>query len=187
MLLRPAEPADAMAVARVHVRSWQVAYRTLLPDEYLDQLRPEDRAQRYDFTHQDPNKPFTLIATEGEEVCGFVTTMPSRDNDLPQHGELCALYVDPGRWHCGIGCALIAAARSHLSELGFPNALLWVMRGNARAARFYDIDKWASDGECRKVMVWSVIVEEVRYRRVLDVPVGLKSGYKFGVSPDAHL
>jgi hypothetical protein len=36
MLLRPAEPADAMAVARVHVRAWQIAYRTLLPDEYLD-------------------------------------------------------------------------------------------------------------------------------------------------------
>jgi hypothetical protein len=46
MLLRPAEPADAMAVARVHVRSWQAAYSTLLPAEYLDQLRPEDRAQR---------------------------------------------------------------------------------------------------------------------------------------------
>ncbi len=44
MLIRPAEPADAMAVARVHVRSSQVAYQTLMPQDYLDQQRPEDRA-----------------------------------------------------------------------------------------------------------------------------------------------
>ena len=48
-LIRPAGPDDALAVARVHVRSWQVAYRTLLPDEYLDGLRPEERARRYTF------------------------------------------------------------------------------------------------------------------------------------------
>jgi hypothetical protein len=42
MELRGAEPTDAIAVARVHVRSWQAAYRKLMPD-YLDQLRPEDQ------------------------------------------------------------------------------------------------------------------------------------------------
>ena len=39
MFLRPAEPDDAMEVARVHVRSWQAGYRGLLPDAYLDGLR----------------------------------------------------------------------------------------------------------------------------------------------------
>jgi hypothetical protein len=65
MLLRPAEPEDAIAVARVHVRSWQAAYRTLFPDDYLDQLRPEDRAQKYDFASLDPLKPWTIVAAEG--------------------------------------------------------------------------------------------------------------------------
>jgi hypothetical protein len=37
MELRRAEPPDAIAVA--HVRSWQAAYRKLMPDDYLDQLR----------------------------------------------------------------------------------------------------------------------------------------------------
>jgi hypothetical protein len=52
--LRRAEPTDAIAVARVHVRSWQAAYRKLMPDDYLDQLRPEDRAKKYDFGNLDP-------------------------------------------------------------------------------------------------------------------------------------
>ena len=103
MQLRRAEPDDAMAVARVHVRSWQVAYRRLLPDDYLEQLRPEDRAKTYDFASLDPLKPRTIVAMEEGIILGFATTMPSRDADLPEHGELCAIYVDPDRWGQGIG------------------------------------------------------------------------------------
>ena len=64
MLLRPAEPADALAVARVHVLSWQAAYRGLIDDAYLDSLRPADRAERYDFSHKDPLLPYTQVALD---------------------------------------------------------------------------------------------------------------------------
>lgn len=168
MLLRPAEPEDAMAVARVHVRSWQAAYRTLLPDEYLDRLRPEDRAEKYDFANDDPLKPHTIVAAEDGLIYGFVTTAPSRDRDLPDYGEIYALYVDPGQWRRGIGVALVSAARAHLLELGFRNALLWVLAGNARAEAFYRTDKWIPDGMRRTDSVWDLIVDEVRYRRVLE-------------------
>jgi NAD(P)-dependent dehydrogenase (short-subunit alcohol dehydrogenase family) len=95
MLLRPAEPDDALAVARVHVRSWQAAYRTLLPDDYLDHLRPEDRAQRYNFGSLDPLQPQTIVATEARVIHGFATTAPAREPEMPGHGELCALSVAP--------------------------------------------------------------------------------------------
>jgi GNAT superfamily N-acetyltransferase len=170
MLLRPAEPADALAVARVHVNTWQAAYRSLLPDDYLNQLRPEDRAQHYDFSHQDPSKPYTIVAADGPEVYGFATTAPSRDSDLPAHGELFALYVDPERWGRGIGVALIAAARARLMQQGFRSALLWLLAGNIRAARFYEIDQWISDDHRRTDTIWNITVEEVRYVRVLERP-----------------
>jgi hypothetical protein len=47
--VREAKPQDAADVAGVHVRSWQVAYRGLFPDDYLDGLRAEDRMARYTF------------------------------------------------------------------------------------------------------------------------------------------
>jgi GNAT superfamily N-acetyltransferase len=167
MLLRAAEPEDALAVARVHVRSWQAAYRSLLPDDYLDQLHPEDRAQKYEFANPDPAKPYTILAAEGESICGFATTMLSRDADLAGFGELCALYVDPERWGRGIGVTLVAAARARLLELGVCNALLWVLKGNVRADRFYRNDGWAPDGCSRTDTVWGVMVDEIRYRRGL--------------------
>jgi len=167
MQLRPAEPDDAIAVARVHVRSWQVAYRTLLPDDYLDQLRPEDRAHKYDFAGLDPLKPRTIVAAEDGVILGFATTAPSREPNLPDYGELYALYVDPEKWGQGIGMALLSAARANLFGLGFRKALLWVLAGNVRAERFYRIDQWEPDGYLRKDTVWGVMVNEVRYQRGL--------------------
>src|SRR5215471_21854719 len=136
MLLRAAESADAMPVAQVHVRSWQSAYRGLLPDEYLDQLRPEDRAARYDFATRDPQRPQTIVAVEAGAIRGFATTAPSRDADLAEYGELGALYVDPDYWGRGIGMALVSAARDRLAGLGFENALLWVLMGKCARGSF---------------------------------------------------
>ena len=167
MLLRPAEPDDAIAVARVHVRSWKAAYRTLLPDDYLDQLRPEDRAQKYNFSSLDPLQPQTIVAAEAGVIHGFATTAPAREPDMPGCGELCALYVDPDQWSRGIGVALVAAARSRLFDLGFRGAVLWILAGNVRAERFYRIDGWVPEGRRRIESVWGVTVDEIRYQRTL--------------------
>jgi GNAT superfamily N-acetyltransferase len=168
MILRTAEPADAMGVARVHVRSWQVGYRHLLPDDYLDRLRPEERAQRYNFAHSDPRQPSTIVAVQAGVIQGFATTAAAHDPDAPDCGELCALYVDPEQWNVGIGTTLLTAARARLLDLGFRHALLWVLAGNTRAERFYRSDQWVSDGLRRTASVWDVMVDEVRYRRTLQ-------------------
>jgi GNAT superfamily N-acetyltransferase len=172
MLLRPAEPVDAMAVARVHVRSWQVGYRGLLPDAYLDGLRAEERAERYDFANKDARAPATMVATDGGMICGFATTAPARDSDLAEYGELFALYVDPEWWGRGVGVSLICAARGRLRDLRFRNAALWLLAGNARAERFYRLDGWLPDGLSRTDTVWGVTVNEVRWRRALDTDAG---------------
>ncbi|MGB8480739.1 MAG: GNAT family N-acetyltransferase [Acidobacteriaceae bacterium] len=173
MLIRPAQPADAMDVARVHVRSWRAAYRNILSDDYLNQLRPEDRAAKYDFASRDPFKPHTLVAVEegmSPAIQGFATTMPVTDSDMPGHGELCALYVDPQHWGKGLGVALVSAARAHMFEYGFRKAILWVLTGNVRAERFYQNDGWAADGVRRKATVWGIEVDEIRYARQLESP-----------------
>ncbi|MGA9335338.1 MAG: GNAT family N-acetyltransferase, partial [Rudaea sp.] len=125
MLLRSAAPEDALAVAKVHVRSWQSAYRDLLPKGYLDQLRPEDRAKRYDLGATDPGKPSTIVAEVDGAIVGFATVAPAQDRDVRGSGELCALYVDPDWWGRHVGRALIEQARARLLMLGFRDAVLW--------------------------------------------------------------
>jgi len=168
VLLRPAEPVDAMGVAIVHVRAWQAAYRGLLPADYLASLKPEDRAARYTFGGTDSRKPMTTVALdESGTVCGFVTTCAARDNDVAGYGEVAAIHVDPNSWGRGVGRALLASARAHLLDSGFRRALLWVLVGNLRAERFYAQDGWTPDGSRRTDTVWGIEVDDQRYRRVL--------------------
>jgi ribosomal protein S18 acetylase RimI-like enzyme len=167
MLIRAAEPDDALGVARVHVRAWQVGYRHLLPDDYLARLRPEERAQRYDFANRDLQRPKTLVAAEDGAIRGFATIAPARDADMPGCGELCALYVDPECWGRGLGRALLAIAQEHLAERGYRQAVLWLLAGNIRAERLYRAGGWEPDGQARTERIWDIAVDEIRYRRPL--------------------
>ena len=165
--VRAATPDDACEVASIHVRAWQVAYRGLLPQEYLDGLRPEDRARRYTFGRTGPEHPAALVAVEHGVICGFVITGPSHDSDLQDARELWAIYVDPQRWGIGVGRLLMAAARDRLCQDGAREALLWVLAGNNRARRFYQLDGWNCDGSRRTEVIGGVTAEELRYRRPL--------------------
>lgn len=156
-----------MAVAAVHVRSWQAGYRGLLPDAYLDSLRADDRAARYDFTHMDPTKPHTIVAAESGHIRGFATTRPSPDADSRDFGELAGLYVDPEYWHRGLGTGLLSAARARLVQLGFRKAVLWLLAGNERAEVFYLKDGWKRDGNERTELMWGIDVHELRFLRNL--------------------
>lgn len=168
--VRRAQPTDAHAVAEVHVRSWQVGYRGLIRAEYLEALRPADRAGRYDFDQMSPAGPFTLVAVDGAAVCGHVTTGVSRDDDSPGAGEVWAIYVDPPRWGSGVGRALMTAAAERLRDAGHGVATLWVLSGNARARRFYEHCGWRWDGAERTDRVGGDLVHEIRYRRELPAP-----------------
>jgi GNAT superfamily N-acetyltransferase len=170
--LREARRGDEPAVADIHVRAWQEAYRGLMPDEYLDALDPRDRAATYTFETGDPTAPTTVLAVgeeDGEEVLlGFTTFRPSRDADAPDFGEVVALYVDPDRHRGGIGRLLMAEARRRLREAGFTEALLWVLDGNDRATAFYEGEGWTPDGATRVEHPYEIVSNVSRFRRSLQ-------------------
>ncbi len=170
--LRAARRGDELAVAEVHVRSWQEAYRGLMPDGYLDALDPRERAATYTFETDDPAAPTTVLAVgekDGEEVLlGFTTFCPSRDADAPGLGEVVALYVDPDRHRGGVGRLLMVEARHRLREAGFTEALLWVLDGNDRAARFYAREGWTPDGATRVEHPYGIVSNVSRLRRSLQ-------------------
>ena len=125
---------------------------------------------KYDLSNLDPLHPHTIVAADGNRgnvVVGFATTAASHEPDLPHHGELTALYVDPDRWGLGIGGALVSAARAHLVSLGRRQAYLFTLVGNLRAQRFYQSDLWSTDGLRRAETVWNIPVDVLRFQRNL--------------------
>jgi ribosomal protein S18 acetylase RimI-like enzyme len=168
--LRAARRGDELAVAELHVRSWQEAYRGLMPDDFLDALDPRDRAQRYAFESRDETAPTTVLAVvgeEGERIVGFVTFGASRDADTVGLGEIYALYVDPDCLRGGVGRQLMAEARRRLDAAGVTEVILWVLRGNDRAASFYEGEGWRPDGTSRVENPYDIVSTVDRFRRAL--------------------
>src|ERR1700756_1175624 len=86
----------------------------------------------------------------------------------PATGSCTRCTLIRNNWGRGVGVVLMKAARGRLFELGFVSANLWLLAGNARAGRFYEIDGWRQDGQRRTAEVWGVTVDEVRYLRGID-------------------
>jgi GNAT superfamily N-acetyltransferase len=157
-VIRLGRPADAEAVAGVHVRSWQKAYDHVFPHERLAALRVAERVETF---RQWP----PLVAEVAGRIVGFVGVGPSREADAD--GELYAIYVDPDHWGSGVGRKLIAAGEARLREGGHADAILWVLDDNPRARRFYEAAGWTLDGTTRRGEHLGVETHEVRYRKQL--------------------
>jgi GNAT superfamily N-acetyltransferase len=162
--VRPATVADAPAMGRLHVRAWQAAYRGQMPDGYLDGLRAQDRSAHWEGALRRTDlRGVILVAEQAGEVVGFAVAGPSRDP--AGAGELYVINIDPDHWGTGAGRALLEAAQTELAGPGVDESVLWVLSGNARARRFYEIAGWAADGSERTSEVFGATVHEVRYRR----------------------
>jgi ribosomal protein S18 acetylase RimI-like enzyme len=167
--IRPAQPRDAAAIALIHVRTWQAAYRGQLPEHFLKSLDAEiqQRTARWEgfIANAASRRHVQLVAQELDTVVGFVTFGPSEDEPVdPEVGQVYAIYVDPRSWDRGYGRALFAAAVRGLTEAGFGAATLWVLDSNTRARRFYEVAGWVTDGATKTEQRGDVKLQEVRYR-----------------------
>lgn len=177
--MREPVEGDAAAIATVHVRAWQAAYRGgLMPDEYLDGLSINERAEMWSQGLRRPSRPrFTRVVVVDDDgvLVGFIGVGPADGDADSDEGEVYALNVDPDAWGRGFGQALLRAGTDALRQAGFAEAILWVHPGNERARAFYERSGWASDGAERREDVLGVEVPEVRYRHRLTERSPLRS------------
>lgn len=132
--------AEIKGKAYVHWASWHEAYAGLISQEYLDKLtleKCEEIAHRW--------LDNILVAKDGERVIGFVGAGSYRDRTVPNTGEIFALYVLSEYYGSGVGKLLTEAAI--LSFADFPTVLLWVLKDNKRAIRFYEKYGFRAEGE----------------------------------------
>jgi ribosomal protein S18 acetylase RimI-like enzyme len=168
--LRRALRGDEMAVAEVHVASWRVAYRTIVPASYLDALSASDRAARYDFAGRLAESPTTWLALEGSTVTGFISLSRARGRRDADLGEIQALYVDPSCWRSGTGTALMALGESELVKNGCRGAILWVLEDNTIGRNFYHRAGWTPTGERSTITINEVEIPELAYAKSFSAP-----------------
>ncbi len=163
--IRPAEPADAEAVAAVHVHGWQWGYRGLIPDRILDGLDVSERADgwRAIMTAEDRTANVYLAEWDGRAV-GFVSCGSAREPEGDERtGEIYAIYQKEDAAGTGVGRALFRGAVEDLWDRGFDRAILWVLETNTRARNFYEREGWHTDGATKTEDFQGFALHEVRY------------------------
>lgn len=137
---------DVPALARIHVRGWEIAYAHLISgDEWFGQEAINRRIEHW--THW--LTPGTRAADEGVYrvgrdaegvVIGLAATWPPRDAQPVRPRELSVLYLDEN-W---LGTGVARALTEDILEGG--PASVWVAEDNPRARRFYEKLGFTPDG-----------------------------------------
>jgi ribosomal protein S18 acetylase RimI-like enzyme len=139
MEVRRSKPDDADAIAAVHVRSWEAAYRGLVPERWFAERTLQRRTTMWRELLREAEHTRVFVAClEGTIVgfCGAVT--PSRDDDAGERtAEIAALYVDPDHWSAGAGHALVTTTLVNLAGGLWREVTLWVFEANDRGRGFY--------------------------------------------------
>lgn len=163
MTLRRATPADAAAVGRIHVESWNVAYRGIMPDDVIAKTDLAYRTQFWAERIADRDWPVFVIE-EQDECVAFCQMIPSRDpdDDSTQIGHITSLHVLPWLRGKGYGHLLMNHVLAEFRKRGFSAVTLWVLEQNLPARRFYEQYGFRLDAATRPYP--RTEVPEVRYR-----------------------
>jgi len=149
--------AEFRGKAHVHWATWHAAYTGLIDQSYLNKFTPEKCEE---IAYRWPDN--ILIAKDGERVLGFVG-YDDGGEDAPDTGEIFALYVLPEYWGTGVGQRLFNAGTERLKA--YRKLALWVLKGNARAIRFYEKCGFGATGE--EQYLPSVGATEIRMERAV--------------------
>jgi ribosomal protein S18 acetylase RimI-like enzyme len=152
--IRRARPADAFAIAAVHVAAWRSTYPGILPDTYLAKLSVSRQAAYYDSAIRGTTGVFVatasgvdlppaappastreLVSGNGPRIIGFGTAGRARPTGeiggrRLGEGEIETLYVLDDWRERGLGRRLMRASAAYLAENGCRSVFLWVLRDN---------------------------------------------------------
>ena len=160
-LVRQAGPEDAAGIARVHVATWRTAYRGLLSDDFLASLSESAYAERWRRTLSGAADR-VYVAENVDGIIGFASGGKERAGEGAYSGELYAIYVLREAQGHGHGRRLVQAVVGGLRELGLPNMIVWVLRDNVAARRFYERLGGTYVRE-QPITIGSTLLQEVSY------------------------
>jgi ribosomal protein S18 acetylase RimI-like enzyme len=163
--VRRAELKDANGIARVHVETWQCAYKGQIPDHYLQSLSIDKREKKWrEILSNSEKNTQTYVAELDGKVAGFCSVGCCRDKDMgPEVGELWGIYVDKDSMAKGVGSVLLKEGLDYLRKHRYTKATLWVLSSNQQAREWYEPKKWKIEGKTQIDSSRGFDLHETRY------------------------
>ena len=168
-----AKPADAPDMAEIISRSWETAYKDIIPMEAI-RKQNATRLSLFKRIITEENDSQYVIRAEGKTVGIMSVALPQKEDvevfdDIgidDSFYELHGIYLHPDVYRRGIGTQAIRFAEEKALECGKSNMILWVFAENTSAIRFYEACGYSLDGAV-KYYVYGKKMKCVRMRKKL--------------------
>ncbi len=158
----PAQPSDAPKISQIHAASWKSAYRGMVPQKYLDELRDDFWTEKFTrWLRKGTLRTKMLFA--GETPVGCTAYGESRDEKYPDWGEIVSIYLSPEGYRKGYGTLLLQAALDDLKAQGFSTCFLWVLEENSNARQFYEKNAFTLTQDTCHCEVMGQELTDIRY------------------------
>ena len=145
--IRLAIPADAPDIAEVLMRSWEVAYKDIVPADFIRERNATRTAQ---FKIPDDDTSYYIMQKYGKTV-GMMRLLPDNSDDSIY--DLQAIYLHPDYFLQGIGTTAMEFAFEKARSLGKTAVTVWVLEDNINAIKFYKKCGFAVDDG--KTRIWN--------------------------------
>ena len=137
--IRKATIQDAEWIATVHVNSWLISYKWLVPQSHLDNMDTNEyRTKKIEKRKEIINcwSDILYVAVDGDQIVWFVWWWKQREDKLNVEWELYAIYLlEDHKW---IWWKLFKKLRNELSVLWYKSFCLWALSSNNQANWFYE-------------------------------------------------
>ena len=138
MEIKMATLEDSRGISDIHVKSWQYAYKGIMPDSFLEALDINQRIEAWNSVLSDKRWPAYVAVDNTGSIQGFVHLCRCRDEDLDNdiYGEVTAVYISPTLVGKGIGAKLFMKADCTLKGRGLLQSCFMGFAGKQTGYRF---------------------------------------------------
>ncbi|HBA48712.1 MAG TPA: N-acetyltransferase [Lachnospiraceae bacterium] len=160
-MIRKADIKDLSRIAEIIIFGKRVAYRHIFEDDYgsFHKLQVVDLYEEY---KSNLNVLEGMLLYDDGIVKGVINGRP-KDGQIM---EITEFYVDPFFVGQGIGTLLMKYMIRQTKEKGYRKIILWVIKDNVRARKFYEMNGFVNSG--KTCIIEGTTKEDCCYECVLE-------------------
>ena len=155
-MIRDAIINDARAIVLINIRSWQLTYKGIFPQPFLNDLNPNDEINIEKCKRKIEQYAVYEI---NNKVVGFIRYGKNRKNYTEDYGEIYAIYVDNKYQGKKIGTKLINYAFNKMKN-NYKYVLISTLKDNS-ANIFYQKIGGEYLGRCNFILEGKDYIENI--------------------------
>ena len=163
--IRLAVPADAPDMAEIHMRSWEAAYKDIIPAEYIRE-KNAGRLEQWKRILTEMKYPQYVIQKNGKPDGIMCIASPQDDDLADDFYELHGIYLHSNYYRQGIGTQAMEFAFDTARNANKKFMTVWVFEDNINSVKFYEKCGFVPDGKT-KILNFGKPLTAIRMRREL--------------------